>query len=121
MKTAIRALFALSVLPFVAAAADAAKNCGCACCKGKPVCCCHAGEKSDAAETHPLRGEIVAVSADHTELTVKHEAIPDFMPAMTMVFKVDASAGARLKAGQKISALLYRRGEDFWLRDIKSE
>lgn len=35
-----------------------------------------------------MTGQILAVSNDKPELTIKHEDIPDFMPAMTMVYEV---------------------------------
>ncbi len=109
------------MVPLAALFAAGSKNCGCACCKGEPVCCCHAGEKAGAAETYPLRGVVTAVRPDRAELTVKHEAIPDFMPAMTMVFKVDPETLPGLKAGQRISAVLFRRDAEYWLREVRVE
>ncbi|MBI2516644.1 MAG: SCO family protein [Opitutae bacterium] len=61
---------------------------------------------------YPLKGEIVAVQADKHILVVQHEAIPDYMPAMTMEFKVGRGDVANAKAGQRIRGeLVYFNGE----------
>lgn len=56
---------------------------------------CHSGPKPDAQsaaassyKTYKLRGKIVATNAATGELTVSHEAIPGFMDAMTMPYKL---------------------------------
>jgi protein SCO1/2 len=41
------------------------------------------------AREYPLRGQVIAVHRDRQELTVRHEDIPGFMPAMTMPFRVE--------------------------------
>lgn len=123
----------LLLLPtFLFAADKTAENCGCSCCQGKPVCCCNetasatkesaapARENTDTAVArHPLRGVIVAVRADESALLVKHEAIPGYMRAMTMLFKVDRAALSSLKKGQAITGTLVERDDGFHLEDIK--
>lgn len=118
----------LSILPVALFAADTAKNCGCACCKGKEVCCCHAGDEkpapaADAApapQMHPLKGVVVDVLADKSALLVKHEDIPGVMRAMTMMFRVDAETLARVKKGDAITAQMGRDTEKKWiLRDVQ--
>src|SRR6266550_3162295 len=53
-----------------------------------------AGCKAEPARTYPLRGQILAFG-DHgrpdgrRDVTVKHEDIPNFMPAMTMAYSVN--------------------------------
>jgi protein SCO1/2 len=37
---------------------------------------------------YPLQGQILAVHAERQEVTIKHEDIPQFMPAMTMTYPV---------------------------------
>lgn len=127
------ALAGLSLLPLALFAADNPKNCGCACCKGKEVCCCHAGEatapnaKADSApnakpaETarHPLKGVVVEVRTERGALLVKHEAIPGYMMAMTMLFKVDAATLKAVKTGAAITGTLVERGDDYYLEDVK--
>lgn len=121
----LRGLFAFATLASSAFAATA-KNCGCECCKGKEVCCCNLEEtdtaSSDAtakAERHPLRGVILAIDATDSTLTVKHEAIPGVMRAMTMVFKVEPAALAIAKKGETITAQMSRVGHDWWLHEVK--
>lgn len=119
----------VSLLPAALFAADSAKNCGCACCKGKEVCCCHAGDEKPAAtaadsapapQTHPLKGVVVEVLADKSALVVKHEDIPGVMRAMTMMFRVEAEVLARVKKGDAITAQMGRDAEKKWiLRDVK--
>jgi Cu/Ag efflux protein CusF len=115
-----------------AAEKPAAKNCGCDCCKGKAVCCCHT---EDAASTSPaaaapaapeikryaLRGVVVALDADKSALRVKHEEIPGFMRAMTMQFKVDAPTLAAAKVGAALTGQMSRQGKDWVLEEVKFE
>lgn len=116
--------------PLTLLAAESAKNCGCSCCEGKAVCCCHApeapGEKPSAeksqdtaAARHPVRGVVVDVRPEQSALLVKHEAIPGYMRAMTMLFKVDASTLEFAKKGQPITATLVEREDAFYLEDVK--
>jgi len=128
MKIRPLLLTLVSLLPAALFAADAAKNCGCACCKGKEVCCCHSGDEKSAAaadatpapQLHPLKGVVVEVLAEKSALVVKHEDIPGVMRAMTMMFRVDAEVLARVKKGDAITAQLGRDAEKKWfLRDVK--
>ena len=79
---------------------------------------------SDVASTrppeirYPLRGEIVAVNRERKTLTISHEAIPGFMPAMTMEFGVDDGDLAIAKADERIRGELVRYGDDFHLEKI---
>jgi Cu/Ag efflux protein CusF len=126
-----RSLFALlALLPAALFAhqetkADtASKNCGCACCKGKETCCCNeekaaAAPKLDQAKRHPLKGVIVDILSDRSALLVKHEVIPGYMGAMTMVFQVDAPTLQRAVKNQAITVTLVERPDGFWLEDVK--
>ena len=52
---------------------------------------------------YEIRGTVVAVDAGRRLLEINHEAIPGFMPAMTMSFRVGATNElAGLKAGDAI-------------------
>lgn len=66
------------------------------------ACACSSEKRS-----YPLAGQVVAVNAERQELTIKHDDIRGFMPAMTMPFKV-RSAGefGRWKPGDVIRATL---------------
>jgi len=73
---------------------------------------CHAGPKPDAdsaassaVKTYKLHGKIVSTNASKSEVTVNHEAIPGFMDAMTMPYRVkDANILSELHPGDVVSA-----------------
>ena len=100
-------------------------NCGCSCCKDRPkgeACCCN--EPAPAATTaevkrHPLKGVITSVLPERSALMVKHEEIPGFMRAMTMMFKVDAATLKSVKKGDAIAGMMSRRGDDWVLEDVR--
>lgn len=72
-----------------------------------------------AAERHPLKGVVVEIRAGQSSLLVKHEDIPGFMPAMTMLFKVDAATLQAAVKGQAITGTLVQRDDGFWLEDAQ--
>lgn len=86
------------------------------------------GRKSDSAgatsaeaakpEGWDLRGQIVAVNKDRGTLTVHHEEIPNFMPAMVMEFKVSPGDLATAKPNAHIRGWLYRSGDAWVLEKI---
>ncbi len=73
---------------------------------------CHGGRGSDAAaptaqsfKVYKLRGKVVATDAAKGEVTLNHEAIPGFMDAMTMPYKLkDATILSELHPGDVITA-----------------
>jgi protein SCO1/2 len=73
---------------------------------------CHADRKtvSDDASTqnfkvYKLRGKVVSTDAAQAQVTLDHEAIPGFMDAMTMPYKLkDASVLSELHPGDVITA-----------------
>ncbi|OHE86072.1 MAG: electron transporter SenC, partial [Verrucomicrobia bacterium RIFCSPLOWO2_12_FULL_64_8] len=68
---------------------------------------------------HPLTGEIVQVNADRKTLTVMHDEIKGFMPAMTMEFEVADGDLAIAKPGRRIRAeLVQAPGGAFRLEKI---
>lgn len=81
------------------------------------------GETSAAAapeeKRFPLTGEIVRVEAERKVLVVKHDEIPNYMPAMTMEFVVSAADLAAAKPGQHIRGeMVAVKGGDFRLEKI---
>ena len=73
-----------------------------------------------AKKEYPVRGEVIAVAADHQQLTLKHEDIPGFMPAMTMVYQVKDVAAPALRAGDLVTAkLIVSDGELPYLVELK--
>ncbi len=69
---------------------------------------CHSGAKTSAGpERHPIRGKVVSVVAADQSVMLDHEAIPGFMEAMTMEYRVDDPAVlGEVHPGDRISATL---------------
>ena len=110
MKTILRSLLALLALAAAALLLPAcAKHDAPAATAAAPA----------AAKRYPLKGVIVEVQAAQSTLLVKHEDIPGLMPAMTMVFKVDAATLKAAAKDQAITGTLVQRGDDLWLEDLK--
>ena len=73
---------------------------------------CHQGPRPDsqstaatASKVYKLRGKVVSTNAATTEVTLDHEAIPGFMDAMTMPYKLkDANILSELHPGDVITA-----------------
>ena len=73
---------------------------------------CHTGQPTVTPlsatanyKVYKLRGKVVSTNAKMGEVTVDHEAIPDFMEAMTMPYKLkDASILGELHPGDVITA-----------------
>jgi Cu/Ag efflux protein CusF len=80
---------------------------------------CH-HEPRPTERYYQLRGTVVSVDVGHKQLIVNHEAIPGFMPTMTMSYTVkDYTALSQLKAGDRISARVVATSDhDMWLDNI---
>ena len=73
---------------------------------------CHSGQKADTPasstanyKVYKLRGKVVSTDAARGEVTVNHEAIPGFMEAMTMPYKLkDATILGELHPGDVITS-----------------
>ena len=76
-------------------------------------------EKTDAVKRHPLRGVVKGILPDRSALLVKHENVPGVMPAMTMIFKVDAATLQTVNEGDAITGLMSRQGNTWVLEDVK--
>ena len=69
--------------------------------------------------TFPLRGEVVRIDTAKLTLTVSHQAIPNYMNAMTMPFKVrDRTLLRPLAVGDSIQATLAISRTESWLEQI---
>lgn len=73
-----------------------------------------------ATEKHyDLKGKVVTIEKDKHLVTIAHEDIKDFMPAMTMPFTVrDDWAFEVLVPGDQITATLIVDGTQSWLEDL---
>ena len=73
------------------------------------------------AARYELTGEVVQRNPATSEITVKHEDIPGFMPAMTMPYKVSSPlAAAIVEPGDKIAAdVITDNGKDYRIDNIR--
>ena len=68
---------------------------------------------------YDLKGKVMAVERDKHLITVAHEEVKDYMPAMTMPFTLrDDWAFDVLTSGDQITASLVVDGTESWLEDI---
>ena len=74
-----------------------------------------------SAKRYHLSGQVISKTVATNEVEVKHDAIPNFMPAMTMTYKVpDSNAVQGLQPGDLIEAdvVVPKDGSDYWLDDV---
>ncbi len=79
-----------------------------------------AASSQTKSKRYNLRGEVLGTNPAANEVTVKHENIPGFMPAMTMPYKVkNPQVVPELQPGDKIAAIVVVNGDDYWLEDVR--
>jgi len=73
-----------------------------------------------AQRTWNARGEIRAVRAERSSLTIRHEPIADLMPAMTMPFRVArASLLEGLSVGDRVAFTISRVEGRYVIQSIR--
>lgn len=77
-----------------------------------------ANAPAPAEKRYPLTGEIVSVKAAERVLIIHHDDIPNYMPSMTMEFKVGRGDIVNAKPGQRIRGEMYVKGGDIYLEKI---
>ena len=80
------------------------------------------GACSSASDRHEynLQGQVISITPDHKDATIKHEEIKGFMSAMTMPYKArDAKEYESLTPGDLINATLVIVSNDAYLKDVK--
>lgn len=85
-----------------------------------PAC----GSTAEPEKRYPLRGQILSVGGPPVdgkrEVSVKHEDIPGFMPAMTMAYFVKVPALLDgLSPGDLFTATLVMKGGEMYLEEIR--
>src|SRR5438128_11820269 len=74
--------------------------------------------KSSDQRQYTLQGQVISVTANHQEATIKHEEITGLLPAMTMPYKVrDAKMLDGIAPGDLITARLIVVPNDAYLTD----
>src|ERR1700730_10726329 len=70
-------------------------------------------------QRYPVKGTVVSVDKRGSTATIAHEAIPDYMEAMTMPFKLkDERLLKDLAEGDNVQATLVVAGLRSWLEDV---
>lgn len=70
-------------------------------------------------QRHDLRGKVVSIDKAGKSLVVDHEAIPDFMGAMTMPYPVkDETLLDNLSPGDQVNAQIVVDDTGMWLENI---
>jgi Cu/Ag efflux protein CusF len=82
-------------------------------------------ESKEPVRDYALHGEVLRLDPKDKIAVIKHQAIGDWMGAMTMEFPVkdDKEFGA-LRPGEKINATVHVRGESipvFWVDQIHED
>ncbi|MGB7220029.1 MAG: SCO family protein [Vicinamibacterales bacterium] len=74
---------------------------------------------SSRERTFALKGQILSIASDRQQAVVKHDEIKDFMPAMTMPYKVRERWPDSIAPGDLIEATLVVVSNDAYLIDVK--
>ena len=71
-------------------------------------------------QTYQVKGVVKELMVERKKVTIAHEAIPNYMEAMTMMFKVQhARELAGLQPGDFVSFRLVVTGDDGWIDQLK--
>lgn len=76
--------------------------------------------ETPAIQTYDARGIVRRITSDRTEATIKHQAIPGFMGAMTMDFTVrDTNNLQNIAPGDEITFKLRVTETDSWIESVR--
>lgn len=79
---------------------------------------CHS-RATGPEQRYAIKGKVVSVENRDSTVTISHEAIPGYMDAMTMPFKLkDQRLLADLAEGDRVQATLVVKGLQSWLEDV---
>jgi protein SCO1/2 len=78
----------------------------------------------EPARQFPIKGQIIAIGPNaataRIELTIKHDDIPGFMPAMTMAYLLKAGTRADgVGPGDLVTATLVVHGSELYVQDVR--
>ena len=86
------------------------------------ICMCFAGScrRSSANEKrYELNGKVVSVDKDNSKVTISHDEVKGYMPAMTMPFHVPSEVDLQILApNDQVAATLVVDGSKTWLEDL---
>lgn len=76
--------------------------------------------RHSAPRTFPVRGVVQQINADGQSAVIQHDAIPNYMDAMTMSFEArDTNVWAGVRAGDEIEFRLLVTEDDSWIDGVK--
>jgi protein SCO1 len=72
------------------------------------------------AQQFAVKGRVKGVSAEGSSITIEHEAIPGYMPAMTMPFQVKTpSEVMNLERGDAVGFRFHVTEDDSWIEQVR--
>ena len=82
------------------------------------TCLCFAACRRNE-QRYDLKGKVLSVEAEKHQVTVAHEEIKGYMPAMTMAYTVPSDSNLQIIApDDEITATLVINGKHSWLEDL---
>jgi protein SCO1 len=82
---------------------------------------CREAAQAPAASRYPVKGTVVEVDGPARSVTLAHQEIAGFMPAMTMPFAVGEAEAALLRVmapGDSVTATLVVSSSRYWLESV---
>lgn len=87
------------------------------CSKNEPTV--QMGSPVQHASRYHLKGKVVSIDEPGKMAIIDAEAIPDFMGAMSMPYKIKPESDLqKLKPGEAIAADVVVQGDNYWLENI---
>ena len=91
------------------------------CAKNEPVAESPKKSTDEPLKQYAIKGEVKRLDGQNKTVTIKHEAIGDWMGAMTMEFPVKDSADfGKLSEGQPVNATVYVQGLNYWVANVQN-
>ncbi len=79
-----------------------------------------AAAESTNVQIYSVRGVVQELKADSRTVVIKHEAVPDFMPAMTMPFEArDGTQLQNVAPGDEVTFRLHVSEQDNWIDEVR--
>src|SRR4030081_3413005 len=76
--------------------------------------------KTPPMKRFPFKGRVISIDQGSQSAVIDGDAIPGFMDAMAMTYKIkDSVALKKLSVGDQIAAEVVVANEDYWLENVK--
>jgi Cu/Ag efflux protein CusF len=91
------------------------------CAKNEPVAEAPRKSADEPLKQYAIKGQVKRLDPQNKIATIQHEAIGDWMGAMTMEFPVKDSADfGKLAEGQPVNATVYVQGLNYWVANVQA-